>query len=35
VAQLQLNRVGVVNLRRVLRPSGEHPPPVSLGETWS
>jgi hypothetical protein len=27
VAQLQLNRRGVVNLRRVLQPAGEHPPP--------
>jgi hypothetical protein len=26
VERLQLNRAGVVNLRRVLRDSGEHPP---------
>ncbi len=26
VDKLQLNRVGVVNLRRVLRVAGEHPP---------
>src|SRR5712691_1795598 len=27
VAQLQLNRHGVINLRRDLRLAGEHPPP--------
>jgi len=26
VAQLQLNRLGVLNLRRILRLAGEHPP---------
>jgi hypothetical protein len=27
VAQLQLNRLGVINLRRILRLADEHPPP--------
>jgi len=30
VAQLKLNRPGVVNLRRVLLPIGEHPPEETL-----
>ena len=28
VERLQLNRVGIVNLRRILHSVGEHPPPV-------
>ena len=32
VVQLQLNRPGVRNLRRLLRLAGEHPPPGTLEE---
>jgi hypothetical protein len=32
IARLELNRTGVVNLRRVLRGVGEHPPPHTLDE---
>jgi 5-methylcytosine-specific restriction endonuclease McrA len=35
VAALQLNRSGLVNLRRILHAAGEHPPQTTAGQTSS